>query len=79
MARGPGACLIQSAAMFEASVASLIGSMAQYLDEVMSRNPPNCVLREINTEICCIIENLRYLEESIVKKVEDGMDIHGRA
>lgn len=70
-----GSDLIASAAAFEAAVASLLNTQATYMDTLIQRDESTNVLMKANEQACNMIYSVKQLEESIVNKVEDGMDI----
>lgn len=71
-----GGNLIESAAIFEVAVAEMIFTQAQILQRLLAMNPPGWVLLNANSQVLEVIGNLQQLEESIVKKVDNGMEVH---
>lgn len=70
-----GKNLIESATEFEMAAAQILASEADFLDKIICSNPSVRELLHANEIVCCVVQNLRYLEEAIVHKVERGMEL----
>lgn len=70
-----GTNLIASACGFEVAAAHLIASEAGIIDELIRSGASMCELLHANQTVCCVVLNLRFLEEAIVTKIHKGVNL----